>query len=106
MENLSKGGLHLTDDGKVILADDIIHILNRFIFQNEKFYNGTFENDFPRKVNFYNDNDESSNISDSSEVQELYPSVGDDLVGSHDLKALCKNVRIFWILFVSFSLWI
>ena len=105
MKNLSKGGLHLTDDGKVILADDI-HILNRFIFQNEKFYNGTFENDFPRKVNFYNDNDESSNMSDSSEVQESYPSVGDDLVGSHNLKALCKNVRIFWVLFVSFSLWI
>ena len=106
MDNLSKDGLHLTDDGKVILADDIIHILNMFIFQNEKFYNGTFENDFPRKVNFYNDNDESSNISDSSEVQESYPSVGDDLVGSHNLKALCKNVRKFWMLFVSFSLWI
>ena len=52
-ENLFEDDLHLNDDGKVILANNFI-------------YNGTSKNDFLLKANFYNDNDESSNILNSS----------------------------------------
>ena len=38
--------------------------------KNEIIYNGTGKDDFLLNVNFYNNNDESSNISNSSEVKE------------------------------------
>ena len=47
--------------------------------------------DFLLNSNFYNDNDESSNISNSSEVKESYPSICDDVVGNPDLRALLKK---------------
>ena len=59
-----------------------------------KIYNGTSKNDFLLKANFYNDNDESSNISNisnSSEVKESYPSICDDVVENPDLRALRKK---------------
>ena len=40
---------------------------------------------------FYNGNDESSNISNSSEVKESYPSICDDVVGNPDLRAFRKK---------------
>ena len=87
-ENLFVDGLHLNDDGKVILANYFIYVLSRFILWNEKNYNGTSKNDFLLKANFYNDNDESSNISNSSEVKTSYPSICDDVVGNPDLRVL------------------
>ena len=47
--------------------------------------------DFLLNSNFYNDNDESSNISNSSEVKESYHSICDDVVGNPDLRALLKK---------------
>ena len=73
-------GLHLNDDDKEILADNFIYALDRFISWNEKIFNGTNKNDSPLKANFDNDNGESSNISNSSEVKESYPSICDDAV--------------------------
>ena len=59
-ENLFEDDLHLNDDGKVILANNFI-------------YNGTSKNDFLLKANFYNDNDESSNILNSFQVKQVTP---------------------------------
>ena len=42
-------GLHLNNDGKEILANNFIYVLNRFILWNEKNYNGTSKNDFYSK---------------------------------------------------------
>ena len=36
MKNLFSDGLHLNDDGKVLLANNFIYVLNRFILRNEK----------------------------------------------------------------------
>ena len=41
---------------------------------------------YPKHI--YDDNDESSNISNSSEVKESYPSICADMVGNPDLRAL------------------
>ena len=57
----------------------------------QKIYNGSCKNDFLLKANFYNDNDESSNISNSSEVKETHASIFDDVVGNTDLRALRKK---------------
>ena len=51
-------------------------------------YNGTSKSGSLLKANFHNDNDESSNISNSSEVKESYPSICDDIVENPDLRAL------------------
>ena len=59
-----------------------------------KIYNGTSKTDFILKANFYNDKDESSNISNisnSSEVKESYPSIWDGVVGNPDLRFLRKK---------------
>ena len=53
--------------------------------------NGTSKNDFLLNAYFYNDKDESSIISNSSEVKESYPSICDVVVGNPDLRALCKK---------------
>ena len=53
--------------------------------------NGTSKNDFLLNAYFYNDKDESSIISNSSEVKESYPSICDDVVGNPDLRALRKK---------------
>ena len=42
-------GLHLNNDGKEILANNFMYVLNRFILWNEKIYNGTSKNDFYSK---------------------------------------------------------
>ena len=89
VENLSEDGLH--DHGKVILANGFIYVLNRFILWDKKIYNGISKNNFLLNANFYNDNDESSNISNSSEAKESYPSICDDVVGNPDLRALHKK---------------
>ena len=70
-ENLFADGLHLNDDGKVILANNFIYVLNTFMTQ--KICNGTSKNDSLLNKNFYSDNYESSIISNSSEVKESYP---------------------------------
>ena len=90
-ENLFEDGLHLNDDGKVILTNNFIYVLNRFILSHRKTYNGTSKNDFRLKAHFHNDNDESSNISNSSEVKQSYPSICDDMVGNPDLRAIRKK---------------
>ena len=59
--------------------------------KNEIIYNGTGKDDFLLNVNFYNNNDESSNISNSSEVKELYPRIFDDVVGNPDSRAIRKK---------------
>ena len=87
-QNLFEHGLHLNDDDKMILVNNSIYVLNRFILWNEKIYNGISKNDFLLKANFYNDNGESFNISNNSEVKESYPSIWDDVVGNPYLKAL------------------
>ena len=51
VENLFQDGLHLNDDGKVILACNFIYVLNTFILSHEKHYNGTSKNDFLLNVN-------------------------------------------------------
>ena len=84
-ENLFEDGLHLNDDSKIILANDFIYVLNRFILWNLKIYNGT-------SASFYNDNDEFSNISNSSEVKESYPNVCDDVVRNLDVRTLRKKI--------------
>ena len=89
MENLSEDGLH--DHGKVILANGFIYVLNRFILWDKKIYNGISKNNFLLNANFYNDNDESSNISNSSEAKESYSSICDDVAGNPDLRALHKK---------------
>ena len=67
-------GLHLTDDGKVILANNCIYVLKIGLsYETKKNCNGTSKNDFLLIANFYNDNYESSNISNSSGVKESYP---------------------------------
>ena len=53
--------------------------------------NVTSKNDSLLNANFYSDNDESSIISNSSEVKESYPSICDDVVGNPDLRALRKK---------------
>ena len=88
---MSEDGLHLNDDGKVILANNLIYVLNKFILWNEKSYNGTSRNDFLLKANFCNDIDESSNISNSSEVKESYPSICNDVDENPDLRTLRKK---------------
>ena len=68
--------------------------------------NGTSKNDFLLKISFHNDNDESSNISNSSEVKESSSSFCDDVVGNLDLRALHKknlNKLIIAHLNVNFS---
>ena len=87
-EKLFGDGLLLNDDDKEILANSFIYLLNRFILWKEKIYNGTSKSDSQLNVNFRNDNDESSNISNSSEVKESYPSICDDIVENPDLRAL------------------
>ena len=87
-QNLFEDGLHLNDDDKVICANNSIYVSNRFILWNEKIYNGISKNDFLLNANFYNDNGESFNISNNSEVKESYPSICDDVVRNPDLKAL------------------
>ena len=57
----------------------------------QKNCNGTSKNDCLFNANFYSDNDESSIISNSSEVKEPYPSVCDDVVGNPDLRVLPKK---------------
>ena len=84
-------GLHANDNGKVILANNFICVLNRFFLWNEKIYNGTTKNDFLLKANFYNDNDESSNFSNSFKIKESYPSICGDVVGNSNLRALRKK---------------
>ena len=82
-------------DGKVILANNFIYVLNRFILWNEKIYNDTSENDFVIKANFYIDDDESSNISNSFKVKESYFSICDNVVWNPDLRALRKkNLKV------------
>ena len=91
---------NLFDDGKVNLANNFIYVLNRFILWNEKIYNGTSENDFVIKANFYIDDDESSNISNSSKVKESYFSICDNVVWNPDLRALRKkNLKVPWCRF-------
>ena len=90
-ENLFEDGLHLHDDGKVVLANNFIYVLNTFILSHTKIGNGTSKNYSLLNVNFYGDNDESSIISNSSEVKESYPSFCDDVVGNLDLTALRKK---------------
>ena len=63
----------------------ILYVLNRFILWNLKIYNGT-------SASFYNDNDEFSNISNSSEVKESYPNVCDDVVRNLDVRTLRKKI--------------
>ena len=43
-------------------------------------FNGTSKNDSLLKANFDNGNGESSNISNSSEIKQSYPSICDDAV--------------------------
>ena len=57
----------------------------------QKSGNGTSKNDSLLNANFYSDNDESSIISNSSEVKESYPSICDDVVGNPDLTAFRKK---------------
>ena len=45
----------------------------------------------PTQILFYNDNGESTIISNSSELKESYPSICDDVVGNPDLRALRKK---------------
>ena len=90
-EILFEDSLHLNNDSKVILANNVIYVLNRFILRNEKIYNGSSMNDFLLKANVYNDNYETSNISNSSEIKETYPSICDDVVGNPDLRTLRKK---------------
>ena len=72
-ENLFENGLHLNDDGKVILANNFIYFLNMFILMALVRMN------------------ESSIISNSSEVKESYPSICDGVAGNPDLRALRKK---------------
>ena len=90
-ENLFENGLHLNEDSEVILANNFIYVLNTIILRQKKFCNGTSKNDSLLNTNFYSDNDESSIISNSSEVKESYPSICDDVVGNPDLRALRKK---------------
>ena len=46
---------------------------------------------FYSKQIFYNDNNESSNISNSSEKKESYSSICDDVVENPNLRALRKK---------------
>ena len=89
-ENLFEDGLHLNDDGKVILANTFIYVLNTFILWHKKDCNGTSKNDSLLNADFYSENDESSIISNSSEVKGSYPSTCDDVVGNPDLRVLRK----------------
>ena len=94
-ENLFEDGLHLNNNGEVILANNFIYVLNTFILSHKKICNGTSKNDFLLSANFYSDNDESSIFSNSSEVKESYPSICDDVVGNPDLRALHKkNLKV------------
>ena len=54
-------------------------------------YKSTSKNDFLLNATFYSDNDESSIISNSSEVKKSYPSIYDDVFGNQDLRTLCKK---------------
>ena len=90
-ENLFEDGLHLSNNGNVILALNIIYVLNRLILWNEELYSGTIKNNFLLRVNFHNDNYESSNILNSSEVKESCPSICIDVVGNPNLRALFKK---------------
>ena len=68
-ENLFEDGLHLSEDAKMILANNFIYILNTFILWHKKICNGTSKNNSLLKSNFYSNNDEPSMISNSSEVK-------------------------------------
>ena len=57
----------------------------------QKVGNGTSKNDLLLNINFYSKNDETSIISNSSEVKESYPSICDNVVGNPDLRALSKK---------------
>ena len=57
----------------------------------QKIGHGTSKNDSLRNTNFYSDSNESSIISNSSEVKESYPSICHDVVGNPDLRALRKK---------------
>ena len=59
--------------------------------KRKKIYNDASKNDSLLKANFYDDNDESSNVSNSSEVKEWYPSICDDVIENLDLRALRKK---------------
>ena len=72
-EVLFEDGLHLNDDGKVILANNFICFKYVYFMTQKKICNGTSKNDSLLNANFYSDNDESSIISNSSEVKESYP---------------------------------
>ena len=54
-------------------------------------YKGTSKNDSLLNATFCSDNDESSIISNSSEVKKSYPSIYDDVVGNPDLRTLRKK---------------
>ena len=60
-------------------------------FMTQKNHNGTSKNYSLLNANFYGSNDESSIISNSSEVKESYRSICDDMVGNPDLRALRKK---------------
>ena len=53
-----------------------------FILLHKKNCNDTSKNDSLLNASFYGDNDESSIISNSSEVKQSYPSICDDVVGN------------------------
>ena len=89
-ENLFEDGSHLNDDGKLILGNNFI-CFKYVYFMTEKNCSGTSKNGSLLNANFYSDNDESSIISNSSEVKESYPSICDDVVGNPDLRALRKK---------------
>ena len=70
----------------------------------QKVGNGTSKNDLLLNVNFYSKNDETSIISNSSEVKESYPSICDDVVGNPDLRVLSKkNVNKLIIVYLNVS---
>ena len=60
-------------------------------FMTQKNHNGTSKNYSLLNENFYGNSDESSIISNSSEVKESYRSICDDVVGNPDLRALRKK---------------
>ena len=51
-EDLFEDCLHLNDDGKAVLANNLIYVLNRVILWNEKIYNDTSKIDFLLQANF------------------------------------------------------
>ena len=60
-------------------------------FMTQKNHNGTSKNYSLLNENFYGNSNESSIISNSSEVKESYRSICDDVVGNPDLRALRKK---------------